>query len=164
MGMLQDRKKSHTDLKISQNEFQVGEHVFVKVKPKKSSFKFGSCAKLEPTYCGPFEILESVGLVAYQLALLPNIRIHNVFHISILKKYIHDATHVIDWNLIQVELEGDFPVESDFILDRRKIFLWNRTIGQVKVQWKHLSPDEATWELESNMWVEYPNLFKEDSK
>ena len=96
----QDRKKSHADLKITPKEFQVGEHVFVKVKPRKRSFTLGSCAKLAPRYYRPFKILEKVGLVAYQLALLANIKIHNVFHLSILKKYIHDATHVIEWNLI----------------------------------------------------------------
>ena len=71
--------------------------------------------------------------MAYQLALPPNLKIHNVFHISILKKYIHDVTHVINWNVIQVELEGYFSVEPDCILNRREIFLWNHTIEQVKV-------------------------------
>ena len=160
----QDRKKSHADLKRTPKEFQVGEHVFVKVKPRKSSFKLGSCAKLAPRYCRPFEILTKVGPVDYQLAFPPNLRIHNVFHISILKKYIHDATHVIDWNLIQVEPEGDFSVEPDCILDRREIFHWNCNIGQIKVQWKHLSPDEATWKLESDMRVAYPALFQEESE
>ena len=61
--------------------------------------------------------------MAYQLALPPNLRIHNVLHISILKNYVDDDTHVIDWNLIQVEPERDFPVEMDYILDRREIFL-----------------------------------------
>ena len=70
--------------------------MFVKVKPRKKSFKIGSCSKLAPSYCGPLEILARVGPVAYQLALPPNLRIQNVFHIYILKKYIHDATHVID--------------------------------------------------------------------
>ena len=79
--------------------------MFVKVKPRKSSFKLGTCAKLAPRYCVSFEILTRV---AYQLALPPNIRIHNAFHISILKKYVHDATHVIDWNVIQVEQERYF--------------------------------------------------------
>lgn len=64
---------------------------------------------------------------------------------------MHDATHVIDWNVIQVEPEGDFPVELNCILEKREISLRNRSIGQVKVQWKHLGPDEATWELESKM-------------
>jgi len=86
-------------------------------------------------------------------------KVHDVFHISLLKIYIHDATHIVDWNVIQVELEGDFPVEPDCILDKREILLRNRTIGQVKVQWKHLSPDEATWELESHMQETYPILF-----
>ena len=82
--------------------------------------------------------------MAYQLAFSPNIRIHNVFHIYILKKYVHDATHVIDWNVIQVEPEGYFQVEPNYISDGRKFFLWNHTIGKVKVQWKHHNPDEAT--------------------
>ena len=89
---------------------------------------------MAPRYCGPFEILFRIGQVAYQLALPPNLRVHNIFHISILKKYIHDATHVVNWNDVQVEPEGDFLVELDFILGRREITLRNSTIGQVKVQ------------------------------
>ena len=129
MKTAQDRQKSHAKLKRTVKELQVGEHVFVKVKPIKSSFKLGSCAKLAPMYCGPFEILGRVGPVAYQLALPHNLRIHNVFHISILKKYVHDATHVINWNVIQVEHEGYFHMEPECILDMREIFLRNRTIG-----------------------------------
>ena len=96
MKTAKDRQKFHSDLKRTPKEFRVGEHVFVKVKPKKSFFKLGSCAKLAPRYCGPFEILARVRLVAYQLDLPPNLRIHNVFHIFILKNYVHDATHVIN--------------------------------------------------------------------
>ena len=64
----------------------------------------------------------------------PNLRFHNVFHIFVLKKYVHDATHVINWNDEQVEPEGDFLVEPDCILERREILLRNHTNGQVKVQ------------------------------
>ena len=81
------------------------------------------------------------------------------FHNSVLRKYVHDATHVVNWNDVQVEPEGDFLVEPDCILGRREITLRNRTIGQVKVQWKHFSPEEATWELESKMRDAYPILF-----
>ena len=63
---------------------------------------------------------------------------------------------------MQVEPEGYFLVESDCILERREILLQNRTIGQVKLQWKHLSPEEATYELESHMQVAYPILFQEN--
>ena len=65
---------------------------------------------------------------------------------------------------MQVEPEGDFLVELDCILEQRDILLWNHTIGQVKVQWKHLSPEEATWELESHMWDAYPILFQGNSE
>ena len=68
---------------------------------------------------------------------------------------------MIDWNVVQVEPEGEVLVELDYILGRREITLRNHTIGQLKVQWKHLSPEEATWELESKMWEAYPNLFQE---
>ena len=57
---------------------------------------------------------------------------------------MHDATYVINWNDVQVEPEGYFLVELDCIIEMREILLRNHTIGQVKVQWKHLSPEEAT--------------------
>ena len=98
----------------------------------------------------------------YQLSLPPNIKVHNVFHFSILKRYVHDVSHVIGWNVIHMELEGEFQVGSKCILDRREILLKNRTIGQVKVQWKNCIPKQATWEMESNMQEAYLVLFKED--
>ena len=66
LKIAQDRQKTQADLKTTPKEFQVGEHVFIKVRPKKSSMILGSCAKLAPCYCGPFEILSRIGQVAYQ--------------------------------------------------------------------------------------------------
>jgi hypothetical protein len=140
-------------------EFQVGDHVYLKVKAWKSSLRLGMCAKLAPRFCGPFEILARIGPVAYQLALPANLRIHNVFHVSLLKNYIHDPTHMIDWNLVQAEPEGDFQVELLRILDRRKITLRNKVVAQVKVQWKHFSREEATWELEGYSQKSHPIMF-----
>ena len=74
---------------------------------------------------------------------------------------MHDATHVIDWTDIQVEPEGEFQVEPERIIDRREHVLRNRSIRQVKVQWKHLSPAEATWEMEDCTREAYPFLFEE---
>ena len=84
-----------------------------------------------------------------------------MFHVPILKRYVHDVSHVIDWNVIQVEPEGEFLVGPEHILDRRELLLRNRTIEKVKLQWKRLSAEEATWELESNMQEEYPYFFQE---
>ena len=81
-----------------------------------------------------------------------------------IKEYVHDATHVVNQNDVQVEQEGYFLVEPDCILRRRDITLRNCTIGQVKVKWKHLSPEEATQELESNMHDAYPILFQGNSE
>ena len=96
LKIAQDRQKSNAKRNRSPREFVTDDHVFAKVKPRKRSFKLGICAKLAPRYCGPFEVLARVGLVVYQLVLPLNLRIHNVFHVSILKNYVHDATHVID--------------------------------------------------------------------
>ena len=96
MKITHDRQNSHANLKITLKEFRICEHVFVNVRPRNSSFKLGRCDKLTPRYCGAFEIFARVGSMAYQLAFPPNLRIHNVFHISILKRYVHDATHVIN--------------------------------------------------------------------
>ena len=76
-------------------EFNVGDHVYLRVRPKKSSLKLGTCAKLSPRYCGSFEVLERIGPVAYRIAFLASTRAHNVFHVSLLKKYVHDPNHVM---------------------------------------------------------------------
>jgi hypothetical protein len=78
------------------------------VNPKKRSLKLGSCTKLAASFCGPFEILDKIGPVAYMIALHDSMNVHNVFHVFLLKKYVHDPNHVIDWHLIQVETEGEF--------------------------------------------------------
>ena len=87
-------------------EFGVGDHVYLRVRAKKSSLKLESCVKMSPRYCGPFEVLERIGHVAYRLAFPASTRAHNVFHVSLLKKYVHDPNHVINWDVIQVEPEG----------------------------------------------------------
>jgi hypothetical protein len=64
-------------------EFKVGDHVFLKVKEKRSLLKLGSCPKLAVKYFGPFEVLEKIGLVAYMFALSASMRIRNMFHVFI---------------------------------------------------------------------------------
>ena len=81
-------------------EFSVGDHVYLRVREKKSSLNIGICSKLSPRYCGSFEVLERIGPVAYKLAFPDSTRAHNVFHVSFLKKYVHHPNHVINWNVI----------------------------------------------------------------
>ena len=70
--------------------------------------KLGSCSKMSPRYCGLFEVLERICPIAYILAFPARTRDHNVFHVSLLKRYLHDPNRVINWDVIQVEPEGEF--------------------------------------------------------
>ena len=77
----------------------MGEKVFLRVRPHKSSIRFGKKTKLAPCYVGPFEILGRINPVAYRLALPPQLsRIHDVFHVSPLKKYVPDKKHILNWD------------------------------------------------------------------
>ena len=77
-------------------EYQVGDHVFLRVSPTKGVMRFGIKGKLSPRFIGPFEVLERVGEVAYRLALPPMLAgVHNVFHVSMLRKYASDHNHVV---------------------------------------------------------------------
>ena len=69
----------------------------------------------------PLHILDKRGPMEYEIALPAHIRVHNVFHAYLLKTYFYDTKHVIDWSLLQVELEGEFVLEPIHILDKREV-------------------------------------------
>ena len=90
-------------------EFEVGDHVFLKVMPKKGVVRFGKGGKLSPRFIGSFEIIERIGTVAYRLALPPSmLGVHEVFHVSMLRKYTLNPAHVVDWGQIEVHTDGTF--------------------------------------------------------
>ena len=93
------------------------------MRPRKSSLKLRSCAKMSLRYCGQFEVLERIGPVVYRLAFTASTRAHNVFHVSLLKKYVHDPNHVINCDVIQVEPVGEFQIEPMRILDSKVTML-----------------------------------------
>ena len=72
--------------------------------------------KFGTNFCEPFEVLAKRGPVGYELALPTHIKVHNGFHASLLKKYVYDPKHVIDWSLLQVEPKGEFMLETLLIL------------------------------------------------
>ncbi|KAL4018186.1 hypothetical protein IC575_021776 [Cucumis melo] len=99
----QSRQKSYADVRRKDLEFDVGDMVFLKVAPVKGVLRFEKKEKLSPRFVGPFEILERIGLVTYLLALPPSLsEVHDVFHVSMLRKYVTDPTHVVDFEPLQI--------------------------------------------------------------
>ena len=96
----------------------MGDHVFLKVMPKRGVVRFGKRGKLAPRYIGPFEILERMGTVAYRLALPSSLAgVYEVFHVSMLRKYTLDPAHVVDWGEIIVDTDGTFEEGPVRIMD-----------------------------------------------
>ena len=111
----------------------MGDHVFLKVMPKRGVVRFGKQGKLASRYIGPFEVLERVGTIAYRLALPPILSgAHMVFHVSILRKYIPDLAHVVDWGEITIDTYETFKEGPMSILDSRDKVLRRKTVRLVK--------------------------------
>ena len=148
----QSRQKSYADPKRRDVEFQVGDHVFLQVSPLRGVRRFGKKGKLSPRFIVPFEILERIGQVAYRLALPPSLSgVHDVFHISMLRKYVSDATHVLRYEDLELQTDLAYEEQPVQILDQKDKVLRNKTIPLVKVLWKNSRVEEATWELETAM-------------
>ncbi|KAL5578044.1 hypothetical protein UlMin_019743 [Ulmus minor] len=160
MKSAQSRQKSYADKRQRPLEFQVGDSVFLKVSPFKGVIRFGKRGKLNPRYIGPYEILERVGKTAYRLALPPNLAsVHNVFHVSMLKKYVSDKSHVLEQEPIEIHEDLSFEEKPVRILDYKIKTLRNKDIPLVKVLWRNQKTEEATWEREDEMRTSYPELF-----
>ncbi|XP_057250047.1 uncharacterized protein LOC130591137 [Beta vulgaris subsp. vulgaris] len=160
MKIAQDRQKKYADVRRRKLEFEVGDKVFLKVSPTKGIKTFGIRGKLSPKFIGPYEILKRVGKVAYEIALPTELsRIHNVFHVSQLRKYVHDPSHVLSHEPLQLDETLSYEERPIRILDRREQVLRNQVIPLVKVLWSSQDSEEATWEKETDMKHRYPQLF-----
>lgn len=145
-------------------EFNVGDKAYIKVSPMKRVVQSNKSGKLNPQYVGPYEILDTVGTLSYILELPPNMSwTHNFFHVSKLRRYIPDPSHVLE--VEHLLIEGNLNEELKYeevpirIVDTTNRVLRIRTIPYVKVQWSNDSESEATWDLEETMPKEYPCIF-----
>ena len=131
--------------------------------PKRIVVRFGKREKLSPRFIGPFEILERIGVVAYRLALPPSMSgVHEVFHVSMLRKYTPYLAHVVDWGQIEVDTDGTFEEGPVCILDSRDQVLRRKTVRLVSVLWRHYGVEESTWERDDTMRATFPFLFRDE--
>ena len=131
--------------------------------PKRGVVRFGKRGKLSPRFIGPFEILERVGTIAYQLALPPSMSgVHEVFHVSVLRKYTPNLAHVVDWGQIEVDKDRTFEEGPVCIVDSRDQVLRCKTVRLVRVLWRSYGVEESTWESEDTMRATYLFLFRDE--
>nr|KYP33716.1 Transposon Ty3-G Gag-Pol polyprotein [Cajanus cajan] len=160
MKATQSRKKSYNDKRRKNLEFKEGDHVFLKVTPWIGVGRALKSHKLTPCFIDPYQILKRIGEVAYQIALPPSLsNLHSIFHVSQLKKYVHDPSHIIEFDNIQLKDNLTYETVPLRIDDMRVKQLRGKEISLVKVIWGGNIVESATWELESKMRKAYPFLF-----
>jgi hypothetical protein len=141
----QSRQKSYADKRRKPIQFEVGNFVYLRVSPTRGVQRFGIKGKLAPRYIGPFEILEICGPVAYRLQLPPQLAaIHNVFHVSQLRKCIHVPTKIVDTQSIDIEPDLSYKELPIRILDTKERSTRRARIKMFKIQWNHHTEEEAT--------------------
>ncbi|KAI5410833.1 hypothetical protein KIW84_056103 [Lathyrus oleraceus] len=159
MRIAQSRQKSYHDKRRKSLEFQEGDHVFLRVTPITGVGRALKSKKLTPRFIGPYQILERIGEVAYRVALPPSLaNLHEVFHVSQLRRYIHDPSHVVQVDDVQVRDNLTVETSPMRIEDRELKQLRGKEIALVKVAWGGPAGGNVTWELESKMKESYPEL------
>jgi hypothetical protein len=143
------RQESYANKRWRPLQFEVGDHVYLKVSPTKGVKRFGVKGKLSPHYIGPFPILEKCGKVAYKLELPPSLElVHDIFHVSQLKKYLKTPVDVVLSEVAPLETDLTYPEHPIKILDQKSRVTRRKTIKFYKIQWRNHTEEEATWESE----------------
>lgn len=142
----QARIKQQADKRRSEREFELGDMVYLKIQPyRHTSLTTHKTVKLHSKFYGPYKIMERIGKTAYKLLLPEGCQLHNVFHVSKLKRHI--GPQVISCpDLPLVDEKGYIKVAAAAILQRRMIPRNNEPVVQWLIHWINLPPSEASWE------------------
>jgi hypothetical protein len=155
----QSRQQSYTDKRRHPLEFEIGDYVYLQVSPMKGVCRFGIKGKLAPCYIGPYPIVDNYGPLLYQMQLPSRLSgVHNMFHVSQLKRYLKPSTDVVVEDTIPLEPDLMFNAYPIKILDQQDRITRNKTTRFYKVQWNDHSEDEATWEHEEYLRSNYPKF------
>ncbi|KAE8658878.1 Choline/ethanolaminephosphotransferase 1 [Hibiscus syriacus] len=146
LELASNRMKQQADKSITERVFQVGELVYLKLQPyRQSSIALRKNLKLTAKYFGPYKILEKIGKVAYRLDLPDSSRLHPVFHVNLLKRFI-GASSVIATDPPAIEEDGQFQIKPLKILGRRIVNRNGKLVTQLLVRWQSLDESNNTWE------------------
>ncbi|XP_075492461.1 uncharacterized protein LOC142530512 [Primulina tabacum] len=160
MKAAQYRQASYANRRRRPLEFQVGDFVFLRISPFRGVVRFGMRGKLSPRFVGPYKIVERIGTCAYRLNLPQSLSgIHDVFHVSMLRKYEPDPSHVIQPDEVELDPSLSYTEYPVCILDHKDKVLRNKVIPLVRVQWSRHGVEESTWETKQKMRASYPYLF-----
>ncbi|GJW12068.1 hypothetical protein Tco_1577895 [Tanacetum coccineum] len=160
MQVARNRQKSYADLKRKPMGFKVGDKVMLKVLPWKGVVRFGKRVKLNPRYVEPFKVLEKVGSIVYKLELPEELsRVHNMFHVSNLKKCYADEPLAVPLDGLHFDDKLQFVEEPVKIMDREVKQLRQIRVPIVKVRWNSRRGPEFTWERKDQFRKKYPHLF-----
>ncbi|KAI3808110.1 hypothetical protein L1987_24053 [Smallanthus sonchifolius] len=161
MAAARDRQKSYADKRRKPLEFQVGDMVILKVSPWKGEIRFGKQGRLNSRYVGPFKLVKRIGPVSYQLYLPEGLSgVHNVFHVSKLKKYLVDESLAVPLEELLIDEQLRFIEESVEIMDWEVKMLKHSKIPIVRVRWNSKRGPEFTGEREDQIKRKYPIMVK----
>ncbi|WVZ89946.1 hypothetical protein U9M48_036291, partial [Paspalum notatum var. saurae] len=156
LNSAQSRQKSYSDRRRRPLVFEKGDHIYLRVSPMKEVHRFGVKGKLAPRYVGPFKITEQCGPVAYRLELPPHLAaVHDVFHVSQLKKCLRVPEEEVDTSQVQIEPDLTYEARPIKILDQKQRSTRRNTVNFYKVQWSDHSEEEATWETEEYLQTKH---------
>ena len=142
-------------------QFEVGDHVYLRVSPIEGVQRFGLKGNLAPQYIGPFEIPDIRGPVAYRIRLPSRLAaVHNVFHISQLKKCVKVPEEIIEQQYLEVEPDLSYVEYPMKILDTKERSIRREKVKMYKIQWNHHTEEEATWETEHYLQQNFPDFFR----
>src|SRR5688572_18784776 len=143
----QSRQKSYSDRRRRPLQFDIGDHVYLRVSPTKGVQRFGVKGKLAPRYIGPYEIVEICGPVAYRIQLPEQLStIHDVFHDSQPKKCVQVPTEILGQEQLQIELDLTYAEYPTKVLDQKERRTRRQVVKMYKILWNNHTKDEATWE------------------
>jgi hypothetical protein len=159
MKATKSRQETYANKRRRPLEFEVGNHVYLRVLPMKGMKRFGVKGKLAPRYIGQFPILEKCGTVAYMLDLPPSLPgVHDIFHVSQLKKCFKAPVDVVLPEVTLLEADLSYPEHPIKIMDQKDRVTRRKTIKFFKMQWSNHSEEEATWESVDFLHSQHPDF------